>query len=494
MSEIHVSVTDQVLKVVKSPIVASGGLNEVSIVFAFCELWNGFVKTAFFYREGEDKIPVILDENDTCILPSEVTAENGTFHFFVVGVNGATRRTSTNVKYKVVKGAVISEDYPEIPTKAIYDSVIVMLNDTSNSVEMFLASAEKTLDDANVATEKALDAISEANNARDSANEAAQYGREIADDLVNKRDSGYFKGEKGDSGEALIDDTTVGSFAWSSKNTVDKLCPSFTERGAIVTCNPVEGYPLEVVTHIEGNDIGALTLYHTVKNHINVQGREIAGSGNFEATTKRPMHENLLYKGVSNSNYYNPAVITDLTMTESGASFTSTFGAYGIGYALPVMPDVYYTVSGEVVNAAISLSFYQADGTFILARTEGNNKITAKSPVNAAWCLVVVGAKASGDVSVNNLQVEFGTNATQYEQGKFEKITIELAESNLGGSYNWATGITQQPVAAFPGVNLLWSSNGETEVTGRADPNAIINDLYNKVNTLSATMTALTGV
>ena len=136
MSEIHVSVTDQVLKVVKSPVVASGGLNEVSVVFAFCELWNGFEKTAFFYREGEDKIPVILDENDACILPSEVTAETGTFYFFVVGVNGATRRTTTNVKYKVVKGAIISEDYPEAPTKDIYDQIMVMFNETNENKEI----------------------------------------------------------------------------------------------------------------------------------------------------------------------------------------------------------------------------------------------------------------------------------------------------------------------------------------------------------------------
>lgn len=136
MSKIHVSCIDQVLKVVKSPVVASGGLNEVTVVFAFCELWEGFEKTAYFYREGEDKIPVILDENDACILPSEVTAENGTFHFFVAGVNGATRRTTTNVKYKVVKGAVISEDYPEAPTKDIYDQIMVLFNETNENKEI----------------------------------------------------------------------------------------------------------------------------------------------------------------------------------------------------------------------------------------------------------------------------------------------------------------------------------------------------------------------
>lgn len=34
--------------------------------------------------------------------------------------------------------------------------------------------------------------------------------------------------------------------ACTEKSIQDKLCPSFTESGAVVTCDPVEGYPLEV--------------------------------------------------------------------------------------------------------------------------------------------------------------------------------------------------------------------------------------------------------
>ena len=45
---------------------------------------------------------------------------------------------------------------------------------------------------------------------------------------------------------AVADDKSVSNKPWSSKNTVDKLCPTFTESGSVVTCEPVEGYPLEV--------------------------------------------------------------------------------------------------------------------------------------------------------------------------------------------------------------------------------------------------------
>lgn len=44
--------------------------------------------------------------------------------------------------------------------------------------------------------------------------------------------------------KAVIDDTTVGLDAWSSKHIVDVLCPPLEETGNPVTCYPVAGYPL----------------------------------------------------------------------------------------------------------------------------------------------------------------------------------------------------------------------------------------------------------
>ena len=60
-----------------------------------------------------------------------------------------------------------------------------------------------------------------------------------------------------DPDAAHIDDTAVGAAAWSSRNIVDKLCPTFTESGAVVSCEPVEGYPLSVVSAIEAVQEGS---------------------------------------------------------------------------------------------------------------------------------------------------------------------------------------------------------------------------------------------
>ena len=45
--------------------------------------------------------------------------------------------------------------------------------------------------------------------------------------------------------------SALGGGGGSEKALIDKLAPAFKKTGAVVTCNPVEGHPLEVVSHIK---------------------------------------------------------------------------------------------------------------------------------------------------------------------------------------------------------------------------------------------------
>lgn len=63
---------------------------------------------------------------------------------------------------------------------------------------------------------------------------------------------------------AVADDTGVSKKPWSSKNTVDKLCPSFAESGSVVACEPIEGYPLTVTA-----EEGATAITRCGKNILN---------------------------------------------------------------------------------------------------------------------------------------------------------------------------------------------------------------------------------
>lgn len=135
MSVIKVRCTDQVLKIMEAPVVASGGKNEVKVEFDFCEKWDGYAKTAIFYRDINDPYYAILNNKDTCVVPWEVCYEDGNFYFTVFGNKGDTRRTSTTVKYKVKKGVILEDLMPSDPTPDVYDQIMAMMADLDNEAE-----------------------------------------------------------------------------------------------------------------------------------------------------------------------------------------------------------------------------------------------------------------------------------------------------------------------------------------------------------------------
>lgn len=61
--------------------------------------------------------------------------------------------------------------------------------------------------------------------------------------------------------KAVIDDTTVGTDAWSSKHIVDMLCPPLEETGNPMQCCPVVGYPLGCKVSWEPTQEGEGTPY-----------------------------------------------------------------------------------------------------------------------------------------------------------------------------------------------------------------------------------------
>lgn len=129
MSVIVVRCTDQVLKIVEAPVVASGGKNEVKVEFQFCEKWDGFTKTAVFYRNIEEPYYAILNSEDVCVVPWEVYTEAGTFYFSVFGDKGGTRRTSITVRYKVKDGGLPDGLMPSDPTPDVYSQILDRVND-----------------------------------------------------------------------------------------------------------------------------------------------------------------------------------------------------------------------------------------------------------------------------------------------------------------------------------------------------------------------------
>lgn len=107
----------------------AGNENIDSISFEFCPLWDGFLKTAVFYREADTAFHILLNENNSCIIPPEVTQENGLIYVGVIGVDGAKRRTTEPICFYLAEG-IPTEGRPSDPTPDIYQQILSVCNDT----------------------------------------------------------------------------------------------------------------------------------------------------------------------------------------------------------------------------------------------------------------------------------------------------------------------------------------------------------------------------
>lgn len=128
MSVINVRCVDQSLTVENSPIITSGDSQSDSVYFEFCESWNGWIKTAVFYRNEYNPYHVILDENDVAEIPREVLKTEGNFFFGVFGVKDGAVRTTEVLRYRIKKGIITSDASVPDPTPDIYTQIITRLD------------------------------------------------------------------------------------------------------------------------------------------------------------------------------------------------------------------------------------------------------------------------------------------------------------------------------------------------------------------------------
>lgn len=138
---------DQTLRITNLPKLTSGGAEEVRIEVTFCELWSGLGKTAVFYR-NKGKVYQVVMVDDACVIPYEVMMEPGKVYFGLVGVQGATMRTSEVVALTVEQGAIVAA--VTVPLPDVYAQILTAYGSVDAAVK-----AEAATRAAEVAVERA---------------------------------------------------------------------------------------------------------------------------------------------------------------------------------------------------------------------------------------------------------------------------------------------------------------------------------------------------
>lgn len=251
---------------------------------------------------------------------------------------------------------------------------------------------------------------------------------------------------------------------------IDKLCPSFTESGAIVTCEPLEGTPLEVISEIpytEPSQLESVTLTRRGKNLI----------------PQPYAHGTKVMNGIAFT------VNDDFSITMNGtATGQATFGVMGKGTKLngqstADMGLVYgekYTISVSTPlpsGMQLQTYFYDEVGGSKGSVNIGSAGTSKTFTFSADYAYFYSYFSVSSGTTLNNFTVcpmiERGEVATEYEPYRKETYTANLSEYNLHdfeGTYNWTTGaltnnadgteiqLNPQPMPAFKGTNAFMSS------------------------------------
>lgn len=160
MSTIQIKCVDQTLTLTNTPIIASGGTSEDYVQFDFCPLWNGYIKTAVFWRTPTEARTAVLDSNGKALIPHEILTTEGIIYIGAFGTNGKTRRTSEVVRYKVVQGAVSEDTEVPDPSADVWTQILALCADILDKVD----NAQAELDSAAATLAAATEALNNAEN------------------------------------------------------------------------------------------------------------------------------------------------------------------------------------------------------------------------------------------------------------------------------------------------------------------------------------------
>lgn len=124
MTRLEFRLENQLLTLLNQEIIASGDTNVDKCAFAFSKEWDGFVKTGVFYQDKKNVQYVILEADDTCMVPAAAMAKEGNMHIGVFGMNGSKVITSTVESIYIREGAISGSEISTEPSDDIFLSII----------------------------------------------------------------------------------------------------------------------------------------------------------------------------------------------------------------------------------------------------------------------------------------------------------------------------------------------------------------------------------
>jgi hypothetical protein len=435
--------------------------------------WEGLAIRCFWHvPDGKDPASSLVVDGYVDV-PASVTAKTGSGCVTFEGSDGTKTVTSADLRYRVSANSGTEDGTEPEPGTPAWQQLV-------DAVHTDATAAEQAKVDAQTAAQQAGASAGAAATSAANADQSAQEAAGSLQELKNGIASGDFKGDKGDTGPigpvgpqgaqgpqgptgatgatgpqgetgprgeqgpqgpkgdpgpagadgkdgTQINDTTVGSDAWSSKHIVDMLCPPLEETGNPVACYPVSGYPLGCKASWEPAQDGSGEP--SPENIRPIKGRDSV------AVTR--CGENLL----------NIAPFTKQTMQGISYEYVVNGGIHISGTALAnavspmfsvwyLPPGKYYGLdSGKGIGSSIVV---QRNGKNVWLSVKGTFVILAGDVIKF-WCLSV-NSGTTLDKTVYPYIVPGTTAPTAYTPYIGQTATLTLPETIYGGTVDAVSG------------------------------------------------------
>lgn len=163
--KLEFEVKQQVTKLLGNNVLVADSKNYVYAHFDFTEEWSELVKTVFFKQGDSVFITLVLDQNDSCLVPKELLAVEGNFTIHVVGSDNVVTITTNPLKVFVKGNDIITGDNTGTPT-------VDFLTESVTTVKKYRDEAEGFADETK---ETKAEAVAIVANIKESETNAAKY-------------------------------------------------------------------------------------------------------------------------------------------------------------------------------------------------------------------------------------------------------------------------------------------------------------------------------
>ena len=444
--------------------------------------WEGLIVRAFWHvPDGKDPASSLVVDGSVDV-PASVTAQPGNGCVTFEGSDGTKTVTSADLLYRVAANSGTDDGSMPEPGTPAWQELVDAVHTDATAAEQAKTDAQTAAQQAGASAKKAgqsakqaadsLKALKDgiangdfkgekgdtgpvgpagpqgergevgptgATGATGPQGETGSRGEQGPQGIQGERGPQGEQGPKGDTGDTgpqgpkgdpgpagadgkdapQIDDTTVGTDAWSSKHIVDMLCPPLEETGNPVTCYPVAGYPLGCKVSWEPTQEGSGEP--SQDNIRPIKGRdsvtvERCGENLLDSMPELPIK---IYKD-------SPKVVV--------RSGTLPAGRYTTNVKLDVIP------SGASLNSAL-IKYELADGTekYFVPRAQNETSETFTFATAIRTIAVVNYGVIDGNITGISL-VPSTTPPTTYSPYTGQTATLTLPHTIYGGTVDAVTG------------------------------------------------------